>query len=83
MRKVFLSLLAALSIFPAVSFARDYPRYDHGRYDRVYRGRPWYGYNRPGYWHSHRAAPGYRYDYYRRQGWYDRRHDRPWHRFGD
>lgn len=84
MRKIFLSVLAAFILFPAVSFARDYhPRYDRDRYDHVYRGRPSHSYERPGYWHRYRVPPRYRsYDQYRRprydSRWYDRRYD--WHR---
>lgn len=86
MRKLFLSILAAFILLPAVSFARDYhPRPDRGRYDHVYRGRSWHNDDRPGYWSRHRVAPRYRsYDYYRPHGydsrWYDRRYDRSWRR---
>jgi hypothetical protein len=78
MKKIFLSMLAAFILFPAVSFARDYhPRYDRNRYDHVYRGRPWYSYERPGYWNRYRVPPRYRsYDHYRRPGYDSRRYDR-------
>jgi hypothetical protein len=89
MRKTILSILAAVVLFPALSFAGDnHRRYGYDRYDRVYDERPWHARNRRGgYWHLHRAERKHKGKpiYYRHWHPYERyesSYDRPWYRFG-
>ena len=91
MKKTILGFLTGMFLLPATSFANDFhPWWRDGRYEPVYRERPWAERSRRGFWHLHRVkrhdGRGYKNVYHwhptDRFDRYDR-WDRPWHRFDD